>query len=94
MISSQHGLSEFSKKEDGIAINKLKQNLTILNESLTSDYLCGSNLTIADIAVAATLDDLFRITLSEQVRKTITKVVAWYEKVKSNKSVKKYFGGV
>jgi glutathione S-transferase len=53
-----------------------------LNESLTSDFLVGSKVTIADIAIAATLDDLFRIVISEPVRKTIAKVLAWYEKVK------------
>jgi glutathione S-transferase len=65
-----------------------------LNENLTADYICGKKVTIADIAIAATLDDLFRIVISEPVRKALANVVSWYEKVKGVKEVKKYFGGV
>lgn len=67
----------------------------ILNEALTGcTYLVGQGLTVADIALAAACDDLFRMTLDENFRKNIPNVIKWFEKVNSNKSYEKYFGRV
>jgi len=40
-----------------------------LNSELKNTYLCGANVTIADIAIVAALDDLFRIAVPEDLRK-------------------------
>lgn len=60
-------------------VEDFEKGLTGLNKSLrNAKYLVGEKLSIADIAIAATIGHAIATLYGENERKKITNIVKWY----------------
>lgn len=73
----------------------LSKILAVLNDHLNkSKFLVGDALTLADIVVALTLTEVFRLLLSETVRKGLPHLTAWFQTILNNEHVKDVVGPI
>jgi elongation factor 1-gamma len=73
------GVIEFNGKAYAEVKKDLKAALTVLNTHLTANtFLVGNHVTMADIAVACALVELFREVLDTKFRQGLENVVRWF----------------
>jgi len=90
-----NGYIQFNPKAYQEAKNGILSALSILDAYLLHHtYFVGHNITIADIALFASLYNLFRRVLSPELRQPYTNVVRWFLTVANQPQVVKVVGQV
>ena len=67
----------------------------VLNAHLQKkNYICGEGLTIADIAWAGALTNLFRLVIAPKIASKFTEVTRWFKYISTNPHFVNAFGKV
>merc|ERR1712128_346588 len=87
------GIMQFNKNATERAKEDIKAALQTLNDHLlTRTFLVGERLTIADIAVACTLLNLYKQVLDPSFRKPFLNVTRWFTTVINQPNAKSVLG--
>ena len=94
LIYPLFGFAEFNKEAADAATADLKVQLAVLNKHLEGkSFVVGSNLTLADIHLFATLRMYFSLVLVEDQRKKMyPNITAWFVNIASGEHALKVFG--
>jgi elongation factor 1-gamma len=84
------GHKEYTQKSYNEALAAFKSFIPRLNK--IEGFIVGSSLTIADLFGAAMLHLPFALVLDEGLRKTFSKVAAWFTKVANEPAFVEFFG--
>jgi glutathione S-transferase len=69
--------------------------MNLLNEHLkTRTLLCGYRVSIADVAVAAPLHNMFSFLLDEKFRNSVVNVTRWFSFISGQEEWKRSFGKI
>merc|ERR1711902_371876 len=89
------GIMQFNKTATERAKEDVKSALKTLNDHLlTRTFLVGERLTLADIAVACTLLNLYKHVLEPDFRKPFVNVTRWFNTVVNQPNAKAVVGQV
>lgn len=89
------GWIQFCKEKSKRAWHDTTSCLKILDNHLkVNNYMVGSKLTIADIALVSVLVNAFRFLFEEKFRKSIPNVTRWFETVVDNAAFQKVWGKI
>jgi len=73
----------------------VKHSLSVLDKHLlTSTYMVGNRITLADISICCSLVDAFRLVLDEQFRKSYGNLMRWFSLVVTHHEVESVVGKV
>merc|ERR1712244_176424 len=87
------GIMQFNKVATDRAKEDVKSALTCLNDHLlTRTFLVGERISLADIAVACTMLNLFKYVLDPAFRKPYQNVVRWFTTIINQPNVKAVIG--
>lgn len=76
------------------ACKSIKENARAIDQALTGDYLCGGNLTVADILLAAGFSLYFQLVLDQGFTKAAPKCCAWFARVSGMPEFVAIFGKI
>lgn len=80
-LVGHYPFEEFVSKK---ATSDLNERLKVIESSLKDkDWLVGTRTTIADIALASTINSLYSFVLDEKARKAYPNTVKWFTNVTS-----------
>jgi elongation factor 1-gamma len=89
------GIMQFNKNATERAKEDIKAALKTLNDHLlTRTFLVGERVTLADIAVACTLVNLYKQVLDPSFRKPFLNVTRWFTTVINQPNAKEVIGSV
>jgi len=89
------GIMQFNKNATDRAKEDIKAALKTLNDHLlTRTFLVGERVTLADIAVACTLVNLYKQVLDPNFRKPFLNVTRWFTTVINQPNAKEVLGSV
>jgi len=89
------GIMQFNKNATDRAKEDIKAALKTLNDHLlTRTFLVGERVTLADIAVACTLLNLYKQVLDPNFRKPFLNVTRWFTTVINQPNAKEVIGAV
>merc|ERR1712083_1116909 len=89
------GIMQFNKNATDRAKEDIKAALKTLNDHLlTRTYLVGESVTLADIAVACTLLNLYKQVMDPNFRKPFLNVTRWFTTVINQPNAKGVLGAV
>jgi elongation factor 1-gamma len=89
------GLMQFNKQNTEKAKEDVKLSLGVLNQHLlTRTYLVGERITLADIAVACNLLQLYQLVLEPEFRKPYVNVNRWFTTLVHQPQFKAVIGNV
>merc|ERR1712088_737992 len=89
------GIMQFNKNATDRAKEDIKAAMKTLNDHLlTRTYLVGERVTLADIAVACTLLNLYKQVLDPNFRKPFMNVTRWFTTVINQPNAKEVIGAV
>merc|ERR1711981_773780 len=89
------GIMQFNKNATDRAKEDIKAALKTLNDHLlTRTFLVGERVTLADIAVACTLVNLYKQVLDPNFRKPFLNVTHWFTTVINQPNAKEVLGSV
>jgi len=90
-----YGQLELNEQEHGVISKELKDHLKTLNSHMKGkEYLTGKNLTVADVWLAITLQDLFQIVLDKNFRNSMNNLKIFFKKVTTHPAYLKRMGAV
>jgi len=89
------GIMQFNKNATDRAKEDIKSALKTLNDHLlTRTFLVGERVTLADIAVACTLLNLYKQVLDPNFRKPFLNVTRWFTTVINQPNAKEVIGSI
>nr|BAN20579.1 elongation factor 1 gamma [Riptortus pedestris] len=89
------GIIDFNKQDVNNAKNQIRNVLTHLNNFLLArTYLVGERLTLADVVVACSLLNLYKVVLDPSFRKGFQNVNRWFTTIINQPKVKTVLGDV
>jgi len=87
------GIMQYNKANEARAKEDIKAALNCLNKHLlTRTFLVGERISLADIAVACTMLNLFKYVLDPAFRKPYQNVVRWFKTIVNQPNVKAVIG--
>jgi len=87
------GIMQYNKTNEARAKEDIKAALSCLNKHLLSKtFLVGERISLADIAVACTMLNLFKYVLDPAFRKPYQNVVRWFTTIINQPNVKAVIG--
>jgi len=87
------GFYEYNNEEGAKALSEIKQWLKNLDNHLEGkDYIVGDAYTIADLEVFFALRGYFQLVFPEDVRKTLSNISSWFNKLSLNEHIVKSYG--
>jgi elongation factor 1-gamma len=88
------GFDDYEKAKFDEGSKEIKEHLKILNKHLEGKtYVVGSNITLADITLFATLRQWFQLQFVEGIRKTVfPHITSWIVNIANSENAQKVYG--
>jgi len=93
-IGAVFGYAAVDKDEFKKAVDHIKSMVRVIDANLKGDWLVGSNVTVADLALAGILQIAFQIVLDNGFKKAAPKACAWFGRVSALPEFISVFGRV
>lgn len=95
MYSQIDGLAEPNQAKFSYAIEELKKNIKILDDSLKlKSFFIGDRITLADIILSSNLNKAFQYLITPDLRKKYVNLFRWYSFVRNQPPFIEFLGPI